>query len=104
LIVLNDLGHSGFNAIPLFVIPAKAGTQIRDHPVDCAFLLGFPPCFPVRPPLSWGDAAQTPGYDESAPLTRNRSADRQTVAKGFRRSKRETGGATACLDRRPPHG
>jgi hypothetical protein len=32
LIVLNDFGHSGLNTISLFVIPAKAGTQIQDVP------------------------------------------------------------------------
>jgi hypothetical protein len=42
-IVLNDFGHSGLNAFPLFVVPAKAGTQIRENPVDCAFPLDFPP-------------------------------------------------------------
>jgi hypothetical protein len=33
-----------------FVIPAKAGIQIRDDPVDCVSR-GFFRCFPVRPPL-----------------------------------------------------
>ncbi len=40
----------GLNAIPLYVIPAKAGTQIRNGPVDCVSS-EFSPCFPVRPPL-----------------------------------------------------
>jgi hypothetical protein len=36
-IVLDDFLHSGQNTIPLFVIPAQAGTQIRDDPVDRVF-------------------------------------------------------------------
>jgi hypothetical protein len=51
LIVLNGFLHSALNDIPLFVIPAKAGTQNRDVLVVCAFPLGFPLCFPVCPPL-----------------------------------------------------
>ncbi len=38
--------HSGLNAIPLSVIPEKAGIQIRGVAVDCAFLMGFPLVFP----------------------------------------------------------
>jgi hypothetical protein len=34
-IVLNDFLNSIPNAIPFSVIPAKAGTQGRDDPVDC---------------------------------------------------------------------
>jgi hypothetical protein len=48
----DKVGGSSFtlDAIPLSVIPAKAGIQIRDDPVDCVSP-GFFPCFPVRPPL-----------------------------------------------------
>ncbi len=49
--VSNNFLHLSFNAFPLSVIPAKAGIQIRNVAFDCAFLVGFPSCFPVRDPL-----------------------------------------------------
>jgi hypothetical protein len=42
--------HGSPNTIALFVIPAKAGPQIRDVLVDYVFPR-FPPCFPVRASL-----------------------------------------------------
>ncbi len=45
-----SFSHGGQNTIPLFVIPAKAGTQIRDVLVD-RVSLGFSPCFPFA--LLW---------------------------------------------------
>jgi len=43
---LMSFSHWGQNTIPLSVIPAKAGTQIRGVAVDCAFLMDFPLVFP----------------------------------------------------------
>ncbi len=41
-----SFAHSSQKHALLFVIPAKAGIQIRGVAVDCAFLLGFPLVFP----------------------------------------------------------
>ncbi len=50
-IVWEDFLRWDIDAIPLSVLPAKAGTQILDDPVDCVSP-GFSRCFPVLPPSS----------------------------------------------------
>ncbi len=63
-----------FYAIPLSVIPAKAGIQVRNNPVDCVSP-GFFPCFPVRPPLD----PRFRGDDEGGRVRRFESQDWETI-------------------------